>query len=151
MKAIHRDSHQDGLAIHGNSDYSMGVGQKDYDRLTILNKYYNPGSEQFLLRAGLSTGIQVAEFGCGQGHLLRFISDIVGKEGQVFGIDYSSEQLNIASEKIHGKSNVTLFCNSVTDVIRLKSKRQVVISSCCVNSATREIAAISHIRPIHQA
>ena len=96
--------------------YSMGVGSSDSDRLSILNKYYNPGSKALLLRAGLTEGCRVAEIGCGQGTILKFIADKVGtRAGHIYGIDHSAEQLKMVADNLGLLPNVSLLCCQAAD------------------------------------
>ncbi len=46
-----------------------------------------------LLKKALQPGMRVMDIGCGSGELTRLAADIVGKEGDVVGIDINEQLL----------------------------------------------------------
>ena len=61
-------------------------------------------------RIGLKRGEKVLEVACGSGRNFPYLVEAVGKEGRVFGFDYSQEMLDAAKQlsKQHGWNNITL-------------------------------------------
>ena len=84
------------LLYTGDSNYSLPVGEKDKDRLIILNEIYSPSTEQFFTSCPISKGDKVLELGCGIGLISQMLASYVGETGYVLGIDNSEEQLAIA-------------------------------------------------------
>lgn len=80
-----------------DSAYSLEVGRRDGERLALVNRYLNPGSERLLRAAGLAPGMRVLDVGCGQGQMAHFVAREVGPTGQVVGVDASAAQLEIAA------------------------------------------------------
>ena len=101
--------------------YSLAVGQGDFDRLAIFNKYFNPGSQQLLIDADVGSAAAVLEAGCGQGEMTQFIGEQVGQSGSVVAIDSSSEQIALVEKTLGDARNVTFHCEDFTSA-RLESE-----------------------------
>lgn len=103
--------------MQAQSDYILKVGDAGQERLAILNELMAPSSTQLLLSAGL-TGKKVLEIGCGPGNMTCWIAKQVGPNGQVFAIDNSAEQLNLAKQQMATQqfTNVTFLESSVYDL-----------------------------------
>lgn len=56
---------------------------------------------------GLKPGDSVLDVCTGTGDLAAMLSDIVGRQGHVTGIDFSSEMLQVARQRFLDRSNVT--------------------------------------------
>ena len=48
-------------------EYSLATGQAGAYRLGILHQVYGPGTRGLLKRAGIASGMHVADLGCGVG------------------------------------------------------------------------------------
>lgn len=79
--------------------YSLKVGQADLQRMTLLGRIYAPYNQAFILSQGLTSTMVVADIGCGPGNMTTWFAEKV-KDGRVFGIDQSAEQLAILEKKI---------------------------------------------------
>lgn len=62
--------------------------------------------EYLLQLAGIQPGQYLLDAGCGTGILLPYLSDAVGEEGQVEGMDYSRQMLKRGQEKFGSLPNV---------------------------------------------
>lgn len=76
--------------------YSLATGEAAVRRLKRLHEVYGPLGERLLRHAGLTTGMNVADFGCGVGVTTRMLAEMVGPSGRVTGIDVSAAQLEQA-------------------------------------------------------
>ena len=76
--------------------YALATGQRAVHRLEVLEAVYGAGTRALLQRAGVRTGMRVADFGCGVGIVSRLLAAMVGPSGQVVGIDYSKDQVEQA-------------------------------------------------------
>lgn len=74
-------------------EYSLATGEAAVRRLTALHRIYSPTGRRILLRAGLTPGMAVADFGCGVGATTRTLAEMVGPLGSVTGVDVSAAQL----------------------------------------------------------
>ena len=63
----------------------------------------------------LVRGIKVLDLGCGTGYFSKILSDLVGPEGTVVGIDPDEERLKVAREK-HTASNLK-YLNGIAENI----------------------------------
>src|SRR5580704_306482 len=74
-------------------EYLLATGEAAVRRLTALHRVYSAAGRIILLRAGLSPGMAVADFGCGVVATTRTLAELVGPSGSVTGIDVSAAQL----------------------------------------------------------
>ncbi len=56
--------------------------------------------EDLLRRAGLGSGMRVADVGCGPGFFTLPAARIVGPEGRVYALDISPEMLDVVKDKV---------------------------------------------------
>lgn len=96
--------------------YSLETGTKDYDRLSILNKYYNPGSRELLRKANLHPSAKVLDIGCGHGEMTRIIAQDIVPSGRVVGVDRDSQQIEVASSKLVDCTNVSFVCDDIFEL-----------------------------------
>ncbi|HET6219443.1 MAG TPA: methyltransferase domain-containing protein [Acidobacteriaceae bacterium] len=97
-------------------EYSLATGEAAVRRLTALHRVYSPTGRRVLLRAGLKTGMAVADLGCGVGATTRMLAEMVGPTGHVTGIDLSAAQLEQGRRlcKTGGITNATFVEASAT-------------------------------------
>jgi len=93
--------------------YSLETGFEDYERLSILNKYYNPGSRELLRKANLHPSAKILDIGCGHGEMTRIIAQDIISSGHIVGIDRDSKQITVASNKFIDCTNATLICDDI--------------------------------------
>lgn len=101
-----------------NDQYLLSTGEIDRQRLTILNKLYNPTALNFLKENGLTPGMTILEVGCGTGHMACELAKYVGPSGRVIAIDSSEDQIKIAKEtaRQHGIDNIEFHICNVFDL-----------------------------------
>mgnify|MGYP002803583966 CR=1 FL=1 len=87
----------------------MEKDAKCYDELS--QPQYESG-RKFINDLNISSGNKVLDIGCGTGDLTKYIADIVGSDGQVFGIDPDDERIKIAKEKFKEVSNLQFHVGS---------------------------------------
>ena len=93
--------------------YSLETGDADLDRLGLLNRYFNPGSERFL-RAVVHDGSarRAIDVGCGQGQMAHFLAELLGPGARVVGVDVANAQLEIAARKAPHPERCTWVCTA---------------------------------------
>jgi SAM-dependent methyltransferase len=74
-------------------EYVLATGEAAAYRLSLLHGLYGPGTRRLLLTAGLRPGMHVADVGCGVGMVTGLLSEILGGEGSIVGVDFSAAQL----------------------------------------------------------
>jgi SAM-dependent methyltransferase len=96
--------------------YALATGETAAYRLRLLHDLYGPGTRRLFLDAGLRRGMRVADLGCGVGMVTALLSELVGPEGHVVGIDASAAQLAEARDLLgSGGANTTFVEASATD------------------------------------
>jgi SAM-dependent methyltransferase len=99
----------------GAGPYALATGAAAAPRLHILHALYGEGTRRVLREAGVEHGMRVADFGCGVGTAMDVLSELVGPEGHVVGVDASAAQLAAARERFNGRSaNVSFVEASAT-------------------------------------
>jgi 2-polyprenyl-3-methyl-5-hydroxy-6-metoxy-1,4-benzoquinol methylase len=84
------------IACSDYSQYALATGEKDQERLTILNEIYNPYSAQFLENCEIQEDAKILELGCGLGLMSQVLAGAVKRGGFVLATDINQEQLQIA-------------------------------------------------------
>ncbi len=64
----------------------------------------------------LRAGDRIVDAGCGTGLLIQGMVSIVGDSGQIVGIDFSNDMLDIARSRFEAVDNVTLQQGSIADL-----------------------------------
>ncbi|MCC8459087.1 class I SAM-dependent methyltransferase [Photorhabdus aegyptia] len=82
-------------------DYEFGYTPYEIQRLINQAKILQPITDRLLTEAGIRTGMQVLEIGCGAGDLTRLIANRVGPSGHVTAVDVSSEAIRVARSRLY--------------------------------------------------
>jgi SAM-dependent methyltransferase len=102
----------------GNSQgYALGSERHEIARLDAQSAFYEPATARFLAAAGLEPGMRVLDLGTGLGHVARLIAALVGRAGEVVGVDAQPRLLSIAEERTAdaGFENVRFVESDVRD------------------------------------
>jgi SAM-dependent methyltransferase len=92
------------VPLHGaTGPYVLATGEAGAYRLRLLHNLYGPGTRRVLLAAGLRRGMRAADLGCGVGTVTALLSELVGPDGLVVGIDASGAQLASACGRLNGR------------------------------------------------
>ena len=96
------------MAHAASSAYVMGHNDRERRRLALQASIINPFTEQLLRRAGITTGMRVLDLGCGIGEVSMIAARLVGRYGEVIGLDIDDAALAIAREQARqqGQSHV---------------------------------------------
>src|SRR5215468_12353824 len=80
----------------------------EYNRLIEQAELIRPLTERMFRAAGLGPGMHVLDIGCGAGDVSFLVSEIVGPQGSVVGIDLDGEVIRFADERraARGGANV---------------------------------------------
>ncbi len=81
------------------TDYLLGGSEREHERLTRQARTLAPYTEQFFRDAGIRAGQSVLDVGSGVGDVALLVAALVGKAGQVVGIDRDSTALDKARER----------------------------------------------------
>jgi ubiquinone/menaquinone biosynthesis C-methylase UbiE len=83
--------------------YVLATGEEGAYRLRIVQAVHGADTQAFLRRAGLKSGMRVADIGCGVGILSVWIAQQVGESGEVIGVDVSPEQIATAEQTVQAE------------------------------------------------
>jgi ubiquinone/menaquinone biosynthesis C-methylase UbiE len=82
-----------------DTDYVLGRTNAEYDRLIEQAELLRPLTERMLRAAGIGAGMHVLDVGCGVGDVSFLVSELVGPEGSVVGIDLDGDAVRFADER----------------------------------------------------
>ncbi len=85
-----------------DATYTMGRSKEETDRLIQQSGLYEDMTKRFLSEAGLANGMKVLDIGSGAGDVSMAAAELVGADGQVFGVDMNAEILEIARARAQG-------------------------------------------------
>jgi SAM-dependent methyltransferase len=71
--------------------YLLGRGEREYERLRVQARAWEPATGRLLDQIGLAAGARCLDAGCGPGETMRLIAQRVGPDGAVVGLDIDAE------------------------------------------------------------
>mmetsp|Transcript_29592 Transcript_29592/g.28321 ORF Transcript_29592/g.28321 Transcript_29592/m.28321 type:complete len:361 (+) Transcript_29592:103-1185(+) len=103
----------------------------------VMMKYYGCG----LVHPENLSGASICDLGCGAGRDCYILSQLVGEEGRVVGVDFTEDQLKVARdtetwhmEKFGYKKSNVEFLSSFIESMPLEDQSfDVIVSNCVVN------------------
>jgi SAM-dependent methyltransferase len=117
----------------------------------VLSRYYGCG----LVCPPLLAGCRVLDLGCGTGRDVYALSQLVGEQGQVIGVDMTEEQLAVARQyqpwqvDKFGFDNVRFVQGYIEKLDELELEPgsfDVIISNCVVNLSLDKQAVLSGVQ-----
>lgn len=82
-----------------DTDYALGRTNAEYDRLIEQADLLRPLTERLLRAAGIGAGMHVLDVGCGAGDVSFLVSELVGCEGSVVGVDLDADAVRLADDR----------------------------------------------------
>lgn len=80
-------------------DYVLGTDEVEYERLGLQHRVWRPEVLTVWRSAGITAGSRVLDVGCGPGYATEDLGAIVGRSGEVVGIERSERFLDRARER----------------------------------------------------
>lgn len=80
----------------GERDYVLGTHDEELARLGLQHRIWRPHMLAAWQTAGFRNGQRLADLGCGPGYATRDLAEIVGRDGEVFGIERSERFVHFA-------------------------------------------------------
>lgn len=113
-------SEEKALHEHSSSadNYVLGHTPWAIQRLLRLGQIYALFTRRMFAEAGISTGMQVLDIGCGPGEVSLIAADMVGETGSVLGVDASADMLEVAQTRAHaaGLTQVSFLAADLRDL-----------------------------------
>lgn len=100
-------------------NYLLGHTPQAIQRLLVLGQIYQPFTRRVFVEAGITTGMQVLDVGCGPGDVSLIAADLVGETGRVLGIDVSADMLEVARERVQaaGLAHVSFLAADLRNLV----------------------------------
>jgi ubiquinone/menaquinone biosynthesis C-methylase UbiE len=83
-----------------DAEYVLGRSQDEYQRLIEQGMLLGPATERVLRAAGIGSGMRVLDVGCGVGEVARLVSELVGRQGEVVGVDVDEAAVRFAEQRL---------------------------------------------------
>lgn len=80
-------------------DYVLGHSAQELERLNAQARLVDPITRRFFQEAGVGAGMRVLDVGSGAGDVAFLVSELVGKTGEVVGVDRSAEAVSAATAR----------------------------------------------------
>jgi ubiquinone/menaquinone biosynthesis C-methylase UbiE len=99
--------------------YVLGHSHRELERLSAQARLLEPVTRQFFLAAGIARGMRVLDVGSGAGDVAILAAELVGRSGQVVGVDRVSDALVVARQRVNARSlsNVSFLEGDPTDLV----------------------------------
>ena len=107
----------------GATDYPLGTGDAERDRLIRQSQRLAPLTERVFRMAGIGVGQSVLDIGSGVGDVALLLARIVGFAGEVVGVERDPRSLARASARIAEArlSNIRFILSDVSQIPSIKS------------------------------
>jgi SAM-dependent methyltransferase len=86
--------------------YALGHSDQELQRLSRQGQAFGPFTRQLFQEAGIRPGMRVLDVGCGSGDVAFLAADLVGRSGEVVGVDRERTAVNWATAHSRGTRNV---------------------------------------------
>jgi SAM-dependent methyltransferase len=81
-------------------DYVLGHSQREYQRLVLQARVWEPSTRLALERVGLAAGARALDVGCGPGEAMRLMAERVAATGSVVGLDLDANLGTVALDAL---------------------------------------------------
>jgi tRNA A58 N-methylase Trm61 len=82
------------------SDYVLGTHDGEIARLGLQHQVWRPHMLDAWMRAGMTSGSKVIDFGSGPGYASLDAAEIVGSNGEVVGVERAAHFLSFAQRQV---------------------------------------------------
>jgi 2-polyprenyl-3-methyl-5-hydroxy-6-metoxy-1,4-benzoquinol methylase len=96
--------------------YLMGYSETERRRLIEQAALFRPVTERFLVEAGICRGMRVLDVGCGVGDVSLLLSELVGPEGAVVGVDRDPHALELARQRAQRREQIAFLEGDIQEL-----------------------------------
>lgn len=96
-------------------EYALGQSRHEYERLVRQGEFFRPMTQRFFQEAGIQKGMRVLDLGSGAGDVALLLSEMVGAEGEVIGVELDPGVIEFAQQRVveKGAANITFVASDV--------------------------------------
>lgn len=107
------------VIVPAGPGYQLGSDAAELERLDLQGRVLAPATRTMLEAAGVGRGMRVLDLGSGAGDVAFVASELVGSDGEVVGVDQSSDSVSMARARAEERapSNVRFVVGDVHDRI----------------------------------
>ena len=141
------------MLVSESTSYAMGHDDRERRRLRLQASILNPFTEQLFRRAGISSGMNVLDIGCGVGDVSLLAARLVGRSGSITSVDIDPPALQTLAARAAVEGLTNLECIQA-DIHHWKADRRfdavvgrhILIHSTDPLAVIRACAALLHPR-----
>jgi ubiquinone/menaquinone biosynthesis C-methylase UbiE len=151
-----RHPEQEGTTMSKGSSsdqtYALGHTPEAFQRLLVQGQLFNPFTRRLLEEAGLGTGMQVLDVGCGPGDVSWLAAELVGEQGSVIGVDTNASVLLLAQARAQaaGLRHVSFLVGNI-DALALTQQFDAIVGRLILMYMPHPAAVLrqlsTHLRP----
>lgn len=108
-----------GAPATADPEYALSSSSEDeHYRLSRQSRLHEQFTRRLLQRAGIGPGMRVLDVGCGPGDVSFLVSELVGTEGSVVGVERDEQAIATARQRAakSGLGNVEFVCGDFREV-----------------------------------
>jgi SAM-dependent methyltransferase len=127
--------------------------EDEHERLVRQADMYAPFTRRLLTRAGIEPGMRVLDVGCGPGDVSLLLSELVGADGSVVGVERDEQAVATARRRADdtGLGNVEFVCGDFREVELAGDPFDALVGRLVLmyqgDPAAAVRAAARHVRP----
>jgi ubiquinone/menaquinone biosynthesis C-methylase UbiE len=107
-----------GATMTTDPTYMMGRTAAETNRLIQQSHFLNPATQRLLIEAGIAPGMRVLDVGSGAGDVALVAANLVGRHGEVVGVDLNPAVLTTARTRAAaaGLTNVRFVAGDIREI-----------------------------------
>lgn len=106
-------------SLKKDATYTLGRTSHETNRLIEQSRIYGESTRRLCEQAGIAAGMRVLEIGSGAGDVAIMLAEIVGKTGQVVGVDINPTILESARQRVMdlGLDNIKFQAGDAREIV----------------------------------
>jgi ubiquinone/menaquinone biosynthesis C-methylase UbiE len=130
-------------------DYALGHTAREIDRLIEQARFFGDLTERLFRDAGMGPGMRILDIGCGAGDVSFLAARLVGSNGEVIGVDRSTEAIGVASSRAMQSSVTNVrFIESELDMLTLPEPVDMVVGRLILMYLPDPTALLRHLKAL---